>query len=590
MNEHRKPRDEQRTDNLTAEGDRPQQNTNARQRRLSASTVSRRDVMKALGAAGVGAGALGSGASTATVAAQGSVGQTLAGAISGIDPSSYLIFGPLAVGYDTIFGTDDAPEQRDPQDVSAEVTKQDVFSTVQSASLAQKSALERIAQTRGVKPDGSRVANLDATPFASSLTETLTATVAKQYSQDAALNEAVQAAQKQMRLDFLRSEYNIFAMYNDWALAIAPALTYAVENYTTTDYEIDVENLGTGYIKLQTLETATSIPEDGKSVVWSLSLDDTGVYTVSTDELSSEQKPANGMRVVGLTYVDASSDSLGVLHPIAKADKTYFDPNMPVKVFSPDNITVKNPATGNDKTYDLSLYGEVISAGRDIKQSVETQAETITQTLFEQLSRDDVTVEDVLSPRQIYRELNPSNDVTRAMMTARSLGYGLAGDAIVTISTPKTAEGWMFARLADGVDKLVITDDTEANPSAVSTIPAKKYDTIRVVDPDADGSGVTTVTSGDVTVDTISGAETLTFNDAPRMGPQGYDADKAAERIKERRESLDRLEELISELDSDPAGGGAAGGSGDGPSLGVLGVGAAALGGLYALTQNDSDE
>lgn len=518
------------------------------------------------------------------------------GSADAVDPGQYIIassagiVGLAALGVSSYL-TDDG--DLDAEDVEDTASRQSVYNAAESAILAQRSAVKTVVNDLGVGVNGSGDVgwiNQQSNAHRQQLIEHSTAETALAWDEGKSLSEAQLRGKNAARAVSVTAEISLVNLWNDFAAAVSKSIKRDITTESSTryrmmefEYETTPSPTSTNYTDETGVESIVDV-EVGSG--WSygtptalLSIDYESSLPTPSEYLPPEDQPesytifaipileygGSERLVCPRTTLDPDPDTVGTWQWAEDYSSDTPQTGSPGLIGSHYQLTVSYDSSSVN--FDLNWF----QAGLDAIQSMRSNIigstlDSYTETVYNALESGDISVQDVVSGRQLYKDLQPGEDVSLQSVTLASAGATGAIDQSITVSTgQRTVSGIPFVEAASQIDL-----------SAGTTLAAGDYDRLHLIQDDGSRE---TISDTQITIDSVNGDEsgdqTISFDPPADIGdPTGITEEEVRQIVKEDQQRYDKLKNQIEELESD-------GGGGDSP-LGIGGLGSGDNGILIA--------
>jgi hypothetical protein len=471
-----------------------------------------------------------------------------------------------------------------------------IYQTFETAMLSQRSAIvnqgEEVGVDNGSEPSslGANLTHPADNGVAHSITEHSYARASQEWDAGASLSECQQAAREAARIVSVQAEWNTIALWNDWVQGSLNALDAHFRQFGHSEEVLEIVNSRPGDAIAPASSnhhyqySATPDNDDSLGIIGyrdlsnSLPLDPANLEEgpdkwVVLELMVPNDDPDEFSYVVSpYTGISTPDSQLSMSSP--HHDASNYSAGTEPFSYSAETISVSNSgATISIETWRIQ---ELLYAHRKIRSNIINDLDADIETVYNGLESGQISIDDVLSGRQLYQQYEPPKGMSRTVVELISMGHLSAPDDLVarveaTIDG-QTLIGVLLIELSDGVNSLTISEG--------DTISAADYTEAYLV-PEEQSAPVTT-TGTDIQISKVyNDSGEITYEARERFSASSPDQSKIDDRLKQNREQMNELEEMIQGLEA----GGGGGGSGDigieelAAAVGVGGILAFLLGG-----------
>ncbi|OYR72353.1 hypothetical protein [Halorubrum ezzemoulense] len=446
------------------------------------------------------------------------------------------------------------------EDVSAEADRQMIYSAAESAIIAQKSAIRKYAAEVGVgKSDTDQVVwvNQQSNSHRSQMIEHATAEAALAWDDGLSRSQAQLAARNAARSVSVSSEVSLVSLHNSLVGALSKSLLRAQQRppddpVLTIDgnrpVAIDLSNERQNLAK--TAAGWGEYPDYGTFVQWSGAdwkfSSQPGVVK-SRSYLQDIPEPSeylSGSDIQESYPVFVAASRSGILSPFNSESVSHMaaDEHDTLTKASTSGAatTIRASHDGNSAELNMRWITESMRAIHEMRTDVVSNMDEFSGKVYDSLQSGEITVSDVVSGRQLYQDLQPSEEVSRRSVTLAAAGADGAIDRTVTIAVGnRTLTGALF----------VEGDPLEVTPG--QTLSGGDYERIHLI---TDAGRRETWTDADITIEAIDGSDSgsLEFDPARHLSADAnaVTGEEIRKVVKKDQERYQQLKEQIEQLEA----------------------------------------
>jgi len=385
-------------------------------------------------------------------------------------------------------------------------SRSEMYSVFESVMRSQRLPLEQIADDYGVDLEDEEHVEPDDNDLAHSMMEHSTGSAAQTWADGGGLSDCQAAARQALQEQYSLAYWNVMVIWNDFVAGISPALVglYNLEGERPDEdddlhvrHRLSNNTLSTAAIDETThdlvVDDQLEHPDyDGTgSIIGKRDFSD--ILPIDPENLREEERPVDGFVVYEIGMETTSGNITSPLSP----DEDY----------QRSNFTAEYQPADQTESINLGWFRELLDAIESIYNEIDSELEETISNLYDGLSSGQTTIGEVMSPRMVYQQYQPSSEQSLSEIYLQNLGnlsFGGPGTATMEIDG-QTYYGSIYPEVSESV----VVEAGEA-------LQASDYEMAQINDRDSSEPFV--VSGSDIEITDIEGADQLSFEPRTRLG------------------------------------------------------------------------